>query len=105
MIVTASPKRTAPASQVRFGMRVEIVGDRGRLRAHRAPAVAAVGVELQVGDVGAVAFQLLHRLERRCRVARDAEVVAVQVQRMRQAPGRRRSAASAAMILPAVTVL
>ena len=49
------------------------------------PVVAAVGVELQVRHVGAAPFQHLHRLERRGDVARDAEVVAVQVQRMRQA--------------------
>ena len=57
---------------------------RRRLRPHRAPVVAAVGVELQVRHVGPMAFQHLHRLERGRDVAGRAEVVAVQVQRMRQ---------------------
>ena len=51
----------------------------------RVPVVAAVGVVLQVGQVGPVAFEHLHRFQRRRDVARRAEVVAVQVQRVRQA--------------------
>ena len=56
----------------------------GRFGAHRAPVVAAVGVELQVRQVRAVPFQDLHGFERGRDVARDAEVVAVEVERMRQ---------------------
>ena len=66
-------------------MRVEVLGDFGRRRAHRVPVVAAVGVVLRMGDVGPTAFQMLHRLERGADVARCAKIVAVQMHRMRQA--------------------
>ena len=84
MIVTALPNRTAPASVVRFVCALKSSAIVGRLGAHRAPVVAAVGVELQVRQVRAVPFQHLHRLERGGDVAGHAEVVAVQVQRVRQ---------------------
>ena len=46
---------------------------------------AAVAVELDVRQVAAVAFERLHRFERRRPVAGHAEVVAVDVDRVRQA--------------------
>ena len=67
------------------GMGVEVVGDLPRLGAHRVPIVAAVGMELQVGHVGPVAFQHFHSFQGGGDVARGAQVVAVQVQRVRQA--------------------
>ena len=65
-------------------MFVERLGHGGRAGPHRAPVVAAVGMKLQVRQVRPPPFQHLHRLDRRGDVAGDAEVVAVQVQRMRQ---------------------
>src|SRR5262249_56615960 len=59
---------------------VEVVGGGPRPRGRGGPAVPAVGVVLEVGQVGAVALQHLHRLERRGVVARRPQVVAVQVQ-------------------------
>ena len=70
---------------VRLGWALKYSAICDRLGAHRVPVVAAVGVELQVGHVGAVAFEHLHGFERGGDVARRAEVVAVQVQRVRQA--------------------
>ncbi len=65
-------------------MGVEVLGEFDRFRAHRGPVVAAVGVVLHVGDVRPVAFQEFHRLQRGAVVARRAQVVTVQVQRMGQ---------------------
>ena len=69
------------------------------------PVVAAVGVVLQVGQVRAVALQHLHRLQRGGEVARRAEVVAVQVQRVRQAQLVARCRPGSAMICAGVTLL
>ena len=69
--------------EVRVG--VEVLGDLARLRAHRVPVVAAVGVVLQVGHVRPVAFQIFIVSSVVEIVARRAEVVAVQVHRVRQA--------------------
>ena len=65
-------------------VRAERVRDARRLGAHAAPVVAAVRMELQMREVRSMALQHLHRLDRRLEVAGDAEVVAVQVDRMRQ---------------------
>ena len=45
-------------------VRVEILGELRRLRAHRVPVVAAVGVVLGVGEVGSAAVEMLERVER-----------------------------------------
>ena len=66
-------------------MRVEVFGHGDGLRTHRAPVVAAIGMELQMSQMVPMAFEHLHRLERRGDVAGRAQVVAVQVHRMRQA--------------------
>ena len=78
----AEQHRAGVARQVRVG--VEVLGDRHRRRLHGEPVVAAVGVVLEVRHVGAVALQHLHRFEGGGVVARRAEVVAVQVNRVRQ---------------------
>ena len=67
-------------------MRVDVVGQRHDLAVERVlvPVAAAVAVELDVRDVAAVAFEGLHRFERRRPVAGHAQVVAVDVDRMRQ---------------------
>ena len=73
-------------------VRVDVLGQRQRLAVERVLVAfaAAVAVELDVRDVGAVAFEGLHRFERRLPVAGHAEVVAVDVHGMRQAKlGRR----------------
>ena len=62
----------------------EFLGDGGRRGIHRVPVMSAVGMELQVREVSAVPLQHLHRLDRRADVARRAEVVLMQVHRMRQ---------------------
>ena len=62
----------------------EFRGDGGRLGLHGAPVVPAVGMKLQVREVRAMALQHPHRFDRRGDVARHAEVVLMQVHRMRQ---------------------
>ena len=67
-------------------MLVDIVGQGRRFRVERglvafAPAVA---VELDVGDVPAMPLEGFHRFQRRLPVAGQAQVVAVDVDRMRQ---------------------
>ncbi len=68
-------------------VRVDVVGQRRDLAVERVlvALAAAVAVELDVRDVAAVAFEGLHRFERRRPVAGHAEVVAVDVDRVRQA--------------------
>ena len=70
---------------VRFGWALKYSAIAAASERMRVPVVAAVGVELQVRHVRPVAFQDLHGFERGGDVARGAEVVAVQMQRMRQA--------------------
>src|SRR5438093_9569234 len=48
------------------------------------PVISSIGVELEMGQVGSVSFQDLHGFERRGEVARGAEVVAMEMERMRQ---------------------
>jgi hypothetical protein len=62
----------------------EFRGDGGGFRFHRAPVVAAVGMELEVGEMRSVALEHLHRFDRRGDIARHAEVVLMKVHRMRQ---------------------
>ena len=66
-------------------MRGEVVEQLGRARAREAFGLAAVGVELQMGEVRLPAVERAHRLQGRARVAGDAEVVGVHVHGMRQA--------------------
>ena len=66
-------------------MRAEVLGELRRARARPPARLAAVGVELEVREVRAAALERAQRVERRAPVARDAEVVAVDVDRVRQA--------------------
>ncbi len=86
-------------------MCVEVLGQLRRFGLHRAPIVATVGVVLQMGQVGTVTLEMLHRLQRRGDVARRTKVVAVQMKRMRHAQVRRRSAPGWSTIVPGVSVL
>ena len=59
----AEQDRADVAGQVR--VLVELFGDGGRLGLHRAPVVAAVGMELQVRQMRAMPFEHPHRLDGR----------------------------------------
>jgi len=63
---------------------VEVLGNLDRLGAHVEPVVAAVGMVLEVGQVRPLALQDLHGFQRGRVIARRAQVIAVQVQRVRQ---------------------
>ena len=68
------------------GMLVDVFGQRRDLRGERVFVLvaAAVAMELDVGQVAAMPLEHLHRLERRRPVAGQAEVVGVDVHRVRQ---------------------
>ena len=59
-------------------------GQPRRLGAHCAPVIAAIGVELQMREMGPPALEHIHGFQRRRHVPGHAQVVAVQVKRMRQ---------------------
>ena len=68
------------------GVRIDILGQRRDPRRKRlfVAVAAAIAVELDVGQMPAMALQELHRLERGRPVAGQAEVVGVDVHRVRQ---------------------
>ncbi len=78
------PEQNGAGVRRNVGMSVEVVGQLDRLRTHRIPAVPAVGVVLRVGNMSALSFQVLQGLHRRRDVSGGAQVIAVQVHRMRQ---------------------
>src|SRR3989442_10005398 len=65
-------------------MRVDVLDDLFRGRLPALAALAPVAVELEVGEVSPPPRERAHRLERRGGVARLAQVVAVDVHRVRQ---------------------
>ena len=69
------------------GVRVDVVGQRHHFAVERVfvAIAAAVAVKLDMRDVAAMTFQSLHRFQRRFPVAGHAQVVAVNMHRMRQA--------------------
>ncbi len=70
------------SGHVRVG--VEILGKLYGFGLHGVPVIAAVGMVLQVRHVGAMTFEMLHRLQRRRDVSGCAEIIAVQVDGMGQ---------------------
>src|SRR5438046_10479874 len=86
------PNITAPTSALMLGC---VLTNSATSSARRRVGLALAGrgpvaVELHVREVGAPAFRQPHGLERRRDVAGVAEVVAVDVHRVRQAQGSRR---------------
>ena len=65
-------------------MLAQVLEQLGRARARQASRLAAVAVELQVGEVRLAAREGAHRVERGVGVAGDAEVVGVDVDGVRQ---------------------
>ena len=65
-------------------MRIEVFGKFSSGRADGLPAIATVGMVLRVGDVGSTALEMPERIEGSADVARCAQIVAVQVHRVRQ---------------------
>ena len=65
-------------------VRAEVLGELRRPRTRSPAGLSAVGVELEVGEVGAAAVERAQRVERRAVVTGHAEVVAVDVHRVRQ---------------------
>ena len=90
VIVIAGPNITWPTSTLTSGWAFTYSITCGRGRAPALARLAAVAVELEMGEVRAPAGQRLHGRERGRRVARHAEVVAVDVHRMRKAERVRR---------------
>ena len=85
-MLVVSPKTTWPTSTVRLGCALTYSASGATFERERVlvAVAAAVAVELDVGQVPAMALEELHRLERGRPVAREAEVVAVDVHRVRQ---------------------
>ena len=85
-MLVVSPNSTWPTSTVTFlcALTYSASGDDLAVERVLVAFAAAVAVELDVRDVAAVAFEGLHRFERRRPVAGHAEVVAVDVHRVRQ---------------------
>ena len=87
---TVSGNRHGISEQDRSGIgrkvlvRVEILGQGGRLRAHRRPVVSAGRVKLQMGEMRTPSFENLHRLQRGREIARHTQTIAVDVEWMRQ---------------------
>ena len=81
------PKTTWPTSTVRLGcaLTYSASGATFEPKVSSSAVAAAVAVELDVGEVPAMALEQLHRLERGRPVAGQAEVVGVDVDRVRQA--------------------
>ena len=78
------PEHHLPDVGAELGMGAEVLRDLRRARARPPAGPAAVGVELEVREVRAPALERAQRVERRAPVARDAEVVAVDVDGMRE---------------------
>src|ERR1700754_1740296 len=74
VIVVAGPNITCPMSALSSGCALRCSASSGRAGGRAAAGPAAVGVELQVGEMGAAAVERAHRVERRAVVAGDAEV-------------------------------
>ena len=66
-------------------MSVDVFGDLARARAPATFGIDTVAVKLQMGEMRPVAVHRPHAVERRRHVARDTEIVAVNVRGMRQA--------------------
>ena len=78
-------KQDLPDVASNVGMSVDVLGDLARARAPATFGIDTVAVKLQVGEMRPVAVHRPHAVERRRYVARDAEIVAVNVRGMRQA--------------------
>ena len=85
-MLVVSPKTTCPTSTVMLGWALTYSASGATFDENESSSsiAAAIAVELDVGHVPAMALQDLHGLERRRPVAGKAEVVGVDVHRMRQ---------------------